>query len=324
MIILHIKHLKYKELCDFIEVNIMKNIFENTNEKLNKLIYEKLYERNACHEERLRVKHELALIKNNGDAAALLFLYELVKYMKKENIYFIARGLDYTSLYCSYLLGLLEYDPMVYNIMPYAYEQGSKTFYIEIQQSKKNKVINYLFRIFGNDRLFRMSYYNEKRKKRVIHVSGFLLIENSNVDFTKTEIDNQVVAKNHEEKNYKGDGYFVFYILGLVQLDEIQRVDANVDYKDFFEYSVYEFMSKVQITPAWACKEIINDRKPMSVKELAYCVHDIVNVNERNICHYVNHAILYYKLAKLRMLGLIDESYELKEIGINDRRSCKI
>lgn len=282
----------------------MNNVFENANEKLENLIHKKLDERKAFHEERLRVNCELNLIQKNGDAAALLFLYELVKYMKKENIYFVARGIYYTSLYCSYLLGLLEYDPMTLNIMPYAYEQGSKTFDIDIQQSEKNKVINYLFNTFGKDRLFRTSYYNEKRNERGIHASGFLLIKNSNVKFTKMEIDGQVVAKNQEEKNYKGDGYFVFHILGLVQLDEIHRVDANVDYKDFLEYSVYEFMSNVQITPVWACKEKIKERKPLSVKELAYCVHDVVNVNESNICHYVNYAILYYKLAKLRMLGL--------------------
>ena len=61
----------------------MKNIFENSFEKLEKLIYEKLEEKNAFYEHRLRVKHELDLIKKNGDAPALLFFYELVKYMKK-------------------------------------------------------------------------------------------------------------------------------------------------------------------------------------------------------------------------------------------------
>ena len=110
----------------------MKKIFENSFEKLEKLIYEKLDERNAFHEERLRIKHELNLIKKNGDATALLFLYELVNYMKKENIYFNPRGVYYTSLYSSYLLGILEYDPMLYNIMPYAYEDGSKAFDIDI------------------------------------------------------------------------------------------------------------------------------------------------------------------------------------------------
>ena len=233
----------------------MKNIFENSFEKLEKLIYEKLGERNAFHEDRLRIKHELDLIKKNGDAPALLFFYELVNYMKKENIYFNPRGVYYTSLYCSYLLGLLEYDPMVYDIMPYAYEQGSRAFTIDIQQSKKKKVINYLFKTFGKDRLFRTSYYNEKRNEHGIHASGFLLIENSNVEFSKIEIEGQVVAKNHEEKNYKGDGYFVFHILGLVQLDEIQRVNANVDYKNFFDWDVYDFVEKVQIIPQWVCRE---------------------------------------------------------------------
>lgn len=297
----------------------MKKIFENSFEKLEKLIYEKLGERNAFNEDRLRIKHELDLIKKNGDAPALLFFYELVNYMKKENIYFNPRGVYYTSLYSSYLLGILEYDPMVYNIMPYAYEEGSKAFDIDIQQSKKGQVIDYLFDVFGKDRLFRTSYYNEKRNEHGIHASGFLLIENSNVEFSKIDIEGQVVAKNHEEKNYKGDGYFVFHILGLVQLDEIQRVDANVDYKNFFDWDVYAFMKKVQITPQIVCREKIVERKPLSVKELAYCVHDVVKVNERNICHWVNHAIIYYKLAKLRMLGLIDESYELKETGIDDK-----
>ena len=183
----------------------MKNIFENSFEKLEKLIYEKLGERNAFHEDRLRIKHELDLIKKNADAPALLFFYELVKYMKKENIYFTPRGVYYTSLYCSYLLGILEYDPMVYNIMPYAYEEGSKAFDIDIQQSKKNQVIDYLFDVFGKDRLFRTSYYNEKRNEHGIHASGFLLIKNSEVEFTKTEINCQIVSMNHEEKNYKGD-----------------------------------------------------------------------------------------------------------------------
>ena len=296
----------------------MKNIFENSFEKLEKLIYEKLDEKNAFYEHRLRIKYELDLIKKNGDAPALLFFYELVKYMKKENIYYIARGVDYTSLYCSYLLGLLEYNQMVYDIMPYAYEQKSRAFSIDIQQSKKKKVINYLFKTFGKDRLFRTSYYNEKRNLRGIHPSGFLLIENPNVEFEKLEIDGQIVAKNHEEENYKGDGYFVFNLLFSYTLDSVQKVDANVDYKDFFEYSVYEFMSKVQIAPQWASKEKIAERKPMSVKELAYCAEG-VNVNERNICHHINYAILYYKLAKLRMLGLIEESYELKETGIDDK-----
>lgn len=289
----------------------MKNIFENSFEKLEKLIYEKLDEKNAFYEHRLRIKYELDLIKKNGDAPALLFFYELVKYMKKENIYFIARGVDYTSLYCSYLLGLLEYDPMVYDIMPYAYEEKSRAFSIDIQQNKKKKVINYLFKTFGKDRLFRTSYYSEKRNLRSIHPSGFLLIENSSIEFEKLEIDGQIVAKNQEDENYKGDGYFVFNLLFSYTLDSVQKVDANVDYKDFFEYSVYEFMSKVQITPQLASKEKIAERKPMSVKGLAYCAEG-VNVNERNICHYINYAILYYKLAKLRMLGLIDESFEYK------------
>jgi predicted nucleic acid-binding OB-fold protein len=202
--------------------------------------------------------------------------------------------------------------------MPYAYEEGSKAFDIDIQQSKKGQVIDYLFDVFGKDRLFRTSYYNEKRNLRGIHPSGFLLIENPNVEFEKLEIDGQIVAKNQEDKNYKGDGYFVFNLLFLYTLDSIQQVDANVDYKDFFEYSVYEFMSKVQIAPQWASKEKIAERKPMSVKELAYCVHDVVKVNERNICHWVNHAIIYYKLAKLRMLGLIDDSYEYKPSEITN------
>ena len=79
----------------------MKNIFENSNEKLEKIIYEKLDTIKASKEEREKAEYELSIIKRKDEAKIFLFFYELASYMKKENIYFMARGVNYTSLYCS-------------------------------------------------------------------------------------------------------------------------------------------------------------------------------------------------------------------------------
>ena len=298
----------------------MKNTFENSNEKLEKIIYEKLDAINASKEEREKAEYELSIIKLKDDAKIFLFFYELASYMKKENIYFMSRGVNYTSLYCSYLLGLLEYNPIKYNLSTEAYEDKSSWFCMEIQQSKKAKVFKYIRESVGRDRLYKTTYFNERRNTIDIKACTYLLSSKKDFDLEKVKINGRNAVRTDENEVYNSKDYFTFSLFHMYTLDELQKVDADIDYGNFEEKAVYEYMTKVQLTPQFMDKEKIKDRKPTNLKELAYCVHDVVNVNERNICHHINYAILYYKLAKLRMLGLIDESYELKEIGINDNK----
>ena len=41
----------------------------------------------------------------------------------------------------------------------------------------------------------------------------------------------------------------------MYTLDEIQKVDADIDYGNFEEKAVYEYMTKVQLTPQFMDKE---------------------------------------------------------------------
>ena len=78
---------------------MIKEVFENSYEKLDSIIREKLNSVNATEKEYERAESELKMIKGQGDAQLFLFLYELAKYMRGNGIYFGTRGLFYTSLY---------------------------------------------------------------------------------------------------------------------------------------------------------------------------------------------------------------------------------
>lgn len=66
----------------------MNSIFERSNEKLKQLINKKLNTIDASVTKRQRAEKELLTIEKRGDATVFLLFYELVKYLKKENIYF--------------------------------------------------------------------------------------------------------------------------------------------------------------------------------------------------------------------------------------------
>ena len=128
----------------------MKN-FKNANEKLIAIINEKLNTVNASKEEREKAKLELGFIQRNDEATIFLFYYDLVQFLQKENICFCARGSYYTSLYCSYLLGFLEYNPISLGLSTEAYEAGVKAYDIEIQKSRYDEVVKYLFDAYGEN-----------------------------------------------------------------------------------------------------------------------------------------------------------------------------
>lgn len=282
---------------------MLNYVFENANEKLTSIIKNKLDVINATNDERDRAEKELTLIEEKDEARAFILFYELVQYMKKEDIYFSAREIKYTCLYTSFLLGLLDYNPMKLNISTLGYEESSIPFSIDIQRSKKIQILKYLKTIFGRNSLYKTTWYSKLNNDFCISAIRYLISNNHAKDLEKIKIGRQVAVKlENENQNYKSDNFIVFNLLNLNTLDKIQEVDANVDYGNYEEKDVYEFMSKVQIVPEWLSREKIEVIKPTNLKELAYCVPDVVNVNERNISHWVNYAIVYYKLAKIRMI----------------------
>ncbi len=286
-----------------------KDIFEDSNKKLIKLIYEKLNEVNASNGERERATRELELIKKNNDSRVFLFYYDLIEFMKKENIYFLARGIYYTSLYCSYLLGFLDYNPMLYNLSTLAYEEGSKAFEFEVLRDRYDDVVKYLFDTYG-ERLYKTT--TNTKSLHIYH--GKYLLTNSNLtSIEKLEVDGETAVKL-PPNTWRNNEYFIFCIYSFKTLNKLYNAETSsckiIDYEDFNDIKVYEYLEKSKLAKVYFSLEEIAKRKPTSIIELAQCTYKNCIVTERNLPHYINYAILYYKLAKLKIMGLIDSSIE--------------
>ena len=142
---------------------MIKEIFENSYEKLENIIREKLNSVNANEKEQKRAENELNMIKEKGDAQLYLFLYELAKYMRGNGIYFGTRGLFYTSLYCCYLLGVLEYNPMKYSLSHEVYLDSKGALDLDIESKSYEKVIYFLRKNFSEKQLFRLAFYDGEK-----------------------------------------------------------------------------------------------------------------------------------------------------------------
>ena len=288
----------------------MKN-FKNANEKLIAIINERLNTVNASKEEREKAKLELGFIQRNDEATIFLFYYDLIEFMKKENIYFMARGIYYTSLYCSYLLGFLEYNPMTYNLSTVAYEEGSKAFSVEVLRNRYDDVKKYLYDKYGKN-LYKTT---TNTKPLHIHALKYLLADGDLEGIEKVEADGET-ALHLPPKTWKGDNFFVFklycdkLLIELCELEAIYR--GRIDYADFSDIKVYDYLTENTISNIdFPIKEIAK-RKPTNIIELAHCTWENYPVTEKNLPNYLNYAMLYYKIAKLRMDSLSDDYIEAK------------
>ena len=128
-------------------------------------------------------------------------------------------------------------------------------------------------------------------------------------------IDGETAIKLPKNK-YKSNDFFVFSLLSLYSLDRIQKAENStngiIDYENYSNSKVYEYLGDVKLAPMFFSAEEIARRKPSNIIELAFCTDKNQEVTERNLPHYVNCAILYYKLAKLRLMGLVDDSIEVR------------
>ena len=68
----------------------MKNIFENSNEKLEKIIYDKLDAIKASKEEREKAEYELSIIKRNDEAK--IFMEAGIQRCRRKTEYFSVLG----------------------------------------------------------------------------------------------------------------------------------------------------------------------------------------------------------------------------------------
>lgn len=99
-------------------------------------------------------------------------------------------------------------------------------------------------------------------------------------------------------------GPFSVYIMKQSALDEIKKAErarGGVDYQSFSEQAVYERMKEKQFSPPWFDLEEIRRKKPSDLRALTACTVPVVRATENNIAHHLCYAVLYYKLAYLRL-----------------------
>lgn len=283
---------------------MIKEIFENSYEKLENIIREKLNSVNANEKEQKRAENELNMIKEKGDAQLFLFLYELAKYMRGNGIYFGTRGLFYTSLYCCYLLGVLEYNPMKYSLSHEVYLDSKGALDLDIESKSYEKVIYFLRKNFSEKQLFRLAFYDGEKDKWEKHAVSFVLFRTEKDNNMETvNINGETTVKKSAVQTWKSESYFVFSLLRLKVIDFIKKMEKEsknkIDYKNFEDEEVFEFMKKTQLNPHFYLCEKIKANKPRTLKDLVLCSY-LDEIKERSFGHWISYGVHYYKLAYIK------------------------
>ena len=262
----------------------MKKLLKNAQENLRELINKRLVEINATETERLNAERELDIINKHNATHIFVFLYELTKRMKENDVYFNARGSFYTTFYCSYLLGFLEYNPLDFPLSYAGFyraiekrDLGNKCLsaILDVETGNHAKVIEYLKTQFSEEELVPDVFMNK---------------------------DNELVSSEHVFNLTTAEFSFKIELMSspLEVLDRIKAVEKenpNIDYANFRLPEVYEYMQKNELIPPFFDLKNIALNKPYNIYDLANCQYNVVNVTEYNIGHHICYAVLYYKLA---------------------------
>ena len=283
---------------------MIKDIFENSNEKLKTLIGEKLKTVNANKNEQERAETELNAIKDKKDAHLFLFLYEITKYMRENGIYFGTRGLFYTSFYCCYLLDILEYNPMDYSLSVEGYLSGKGSLYLDVEDKEYEKVIGFLRKSFSDNQFFRLAVYDEESDKWIKHAVSFVVLRNGkHNDMETVKVNGENAIKKPADQVWRNENYFIFSLLRLKAIDFIKKAEKDgkdkIDYKNFKDKEVFEFMENVQLDPPFYSCEKIKKLRPKTLRELVFCSY-LDRLKEISFGHWVSYGIHYYKLSYIK------------------------
>ena len=245
---------------------------ERPGEKLYKIVRERAAAKGVDADSVSRVRAELDLVRVKGDGETLLAMTELCDYMRSEHIAFSIRGVGYSSLYCSYLLGFAQYDPKALGLSFAPYAEGDATPEFDIAREKYNQVIAFLRGKYSD---FSETYfYDEIDGKTKPHGAIYRLMKDA-------------AGKEHR------------IVLFRVDVSTLDGSGAEQDRYD--DEAVYEYMARKQLLPPWFSLESIQENHPKDLLSLAKCVSFPVRVTERNIAFHVARAARYYSIAKASM-----------------------
>lgn len=245
---------------------------ERSGENLYKIIRERAAAKGVDADSVSRVRAEVDLIRVKGDGEILLAMTELCDYMRSEHIAFSIRGVGYSSLYCSYLLGIAQYDPKALGLSFAPYAEGDATPEFDIARENYDQVIAFLRGKYSD---FSETYFYDKRDgKTKPHGAIYRLMKDA-------------VGKERT--------------IALFRVDSSTLDGSGAEQDRYEDEAVYEYMARKQLLPPWFSLENIQKNRPKDLLSLAKCASFPVRVTERNIAFHVARAARCYSIAKASM-----------------------
>ena len=163
---------KYKE-DSFNYLKVLCN--KGLNKRLNGNISERYID---------RLNYELSIIEKTGFVDYFLIVYDIILYAKKNNIYVgPGRGSAVSSL-VSYNLGIIDIDPLKYNLLFERFLNPSRVSMpdidIDISDVKREELVNYVKGKYGYDKVANIITFSTLLPKQAIRDIGKVLGYSSN------------------------------------------------------------------------------------------------------------------------------------------------
>lgn len=298
-------NIKFSELINIelpkFEFNLPKYT-DNSLLFLKELCYKGLSKRlnnriDSRYKERL--DYELSVIESTGFVDYFLIVYDIVLYAKKNNIYVgPGRGSAVSSL-VSYSLGIIDIDPLKYNLLFERFLNPSRVSMpdidIDISDTKREKVIEYIKEKYGIDKVGNIITFSTLLPKQVLRDVGKVLDINTNkLDILINLLNDNESLESLESKNKYKD-----------------LIKFNKEYIKLLEISkVLEGLKK---HPSIHAAGVVIDSETLTNKVPLFKSGDNIIVGYDK--HYIEHlGILKIDLLSIRNLSIIEEV--LEEIGI--------
>lgn len=156
--------------------------------ELRRLTFEGARQRYGCIKKpvRERLEYELAVIEKMGFAGYFLLVHDLVQFARREGIRYAGRGSAADSL-AAYCLYICEVDSLARGLLFERFMSPERSqlpdIDIDFEARFRDRVIDYVYRQYGADRVARVATYNTFRARSSLREIGKALA------FNEAELD---------------------------------------------------------------------------------------------------------------------------------------
>lgn len=319
-----------------IEIQYKKHHLNNpqipniNNLNLNELIYDnnliKSNEFSEIYQERL--EYELSVIKERKMENFILFVYEISKYLKLNNILYMLKGTATASLVC-YLLKISNIDPIQNGLL---FERFLNQTFIskpdvgfDIQKSKRDDVIRYIVSLVGMDHFAQLTSYHKTGMKR--HPHSFIITDSpvENYGNIVEKLSTHFVVDITKE-NASTVGFAKIDISNSKILDQMSKALFDIQYKtgeilslnEAFKHSSYKTLSNGNTDGIYQlgsdlAKQLLNINSPDNISGILKVLALIKPINadfrNANFEKPPNFDFLYDIFHETDNIGLFQEQY---------------